>query len=169
MTDQPRPPRSSSGQEAQNALLAVMEERVERRQKQAEATRKPKPSGAPQAAAIMLALLSAWMWISPPSLLQPRPIPPPPPIVQESGLRMDVYMVAVQILRFQSAKGRLPITAEEAVFEPIQADRFEYVATGQDLFRLTATRDGHVVVYSSDQSLVEFASQARAVLERANP
>ena len=78
-------------------------------------------------------------------------------------------MVAVQILRFQTRTGSLPATVEEAVFDPIQADRFDYVATGQGLFELTAVRDGHVVVYSSDQSLMQFVSNAQIVLERARP
>lgn len=82
---------------------------------------------------------------------------------------MDVYMVAVQILRFQSRTGTLPATAEEAGFDPIQADRFEYTGTGGGIFRLTAERGDHVVVYSSDQSLAEFVNNAQAVLEGARP
>ena len=170
MPDQPPPLRTSSGQEAQDALRAVMQDQVDRRQKQSAAAPKPRgPGAAPQAAAMILALVSALVWISPPSMLEPRPIPPPLPIVQESGLRMDLYMVAVQILRFQETMGRLPITAPEAVFDPIEADEFEYVARGRDLFQLSASRDGHVVVYSSDQSLMDFASQAQLGLEGGNP
>ena len=116
---------------------------------------------------MVLAVASAWVWISPPRVFRPAPIPPPPPIVQESGLRMDVYMVAVQILRFQSTTGNLPAVAEEAVIDPIRADRFEYTDIGRGIFTLTAVRDGHVVVYSSDQSLTEFLSNAQIVLEGA--
>lgn len=169
MSEDPTPPRSSTGQEAQDALRAVLEEQVDRRQRQGEALRPKGPSAVRPVAAIVLALVSAWVWISPPGLLKPRPIPPPPPIVQESGLRIDVYMVAVQIMRFQSSTGRLPITVEEAVSDPIRADHFEYAAVGPDLFQLTAERNGHVVVYWSDESLVEFVSNAQAVLERVNP
>ena len=82
---------------------------------------------------------------------------------------MDVYMVAVQILRFQSRTGTLPATVEEAGSDPIEADRFEYAATGGGVFRLTAERGIHAVVSSSDQPLAEFASEARAVLEGARP
>ena len=118
---------------------------------------------------MVLVLVSASLWIWPPASLQPRPIPPPPPLVQESGLRMDVYMVAVQILRFQSRTGTLPATVEEAGSDPIEADRFEYAVTGGGVFRLTAERGNHAVVYSSDQPLAEFVSEARAVLEGARP
>ena len=118
---------------------------------------------------MVLGLVSVWAWISPPSMFQPSPIPPPPPIVQKSGLRMDVYMVAVQILRFQSRTGTLPATVEEAGSDPIPADRFEYAATGGGVFRLTAARGDHVVVYSSDQPLTELVSNAQVVLEGAKP
>ncbi len=117
---------------------------------------------------MVLALVSASVWIWPPDSLQPRPFPPPPPIVQESGLRMDVYVLAVQILRFQSRTGTLPATVEAAGFDPIEADRFEYAATG-DLFQLTAVRGDHVLVYSSDQPLAEFVGGAQIVLEGAEP
>ncbi len=147
-----------------------MEDQADRIQRQDEAALKPTgPTRAPAVLAFVLALVSAWLWISPPNGLPPRPIPSPPPIVRESGLRMDVYMVAVQILQFQSRTGTLPATAEEAVFDPIQADRFEYAVIGRGLFQLTAARDGHVVVYSSDQSLMRFVGNAQIVLERARP
>ena len=78
-------------------------------------------------------------------------------------------MVAVQILNFQSRTGRLPATVAEAVPDPIQADRFEYAATGPDVFRLTVVRGDQVVVYSSDQSLRELVGSAQIVLEGAVP
>ena len=168
MSSPPTQPGSAPGQEAQDALLAVMADQADRREKQKTATHQVKKrSRAPEVAAMVLAIISAWVWIWPPGALQPPPIPPPPPIVQESGLRMDVYMVAVQILRFQSATGTLPSVAEEAVIDPIRADRFEYADVGRGIFRLTAVRDGHVVVYSSDQSLTEFLSNAQIVLLNA--
>ena len=45
----------------------------------------------------------------------------------------------------------------------------EYAVIGRGLFQLTAARDGHVVVYSSDQSLMQFVGNAQIVLERARP
>ena len=152
------------------ALQAVLEDEVDRRQRQADSGFQPKgPSRAPASAAVVLAVISVWFWISPPNALQPRAFPPPPPAVQESGLRIDVYMVAVQVLRFQSTTGRLPATVEEAVTDHIQADRFEYAVTGPDMFLLTAVRGDQVVVYSSDQSLTQLVGSAQLVLEGAHP
>ncbi len=119
--------------------------------------------------AVVLALLSAWLWISPPMAIQPHAFPSPPVMVRESSLRMDVYMVAVRILNFQSEIGRLPSTVEEAVSSPIEADRFEYAAAGPDRFLLTAVRGDQVVVYSSDQSLRDFVGNSQIVLEGVNP
>ena len=76
--------------------------------------------------AVVLALLAIWLWVSPPAALRPPPPAPLPVIVQESGLRMDVFMVAVRILNFQSTTGRLPTTVEEAVPDPIGTGHFEY-------------------------------------------
>ena len=119
--------------------------------------------------AVGLAALSGWFWISPPSAVQPSPSLPPPPVFQESALRMDVYMVAVQILRFQERTGRLPATADEAVADSMTADRFEYALMRPDMFRLTAVRGDQVVVYSSDESLAELVGTSELVLEGANP
>ena len=169
MSDQPSPVLPSSGQETKDALRAVLGKQVEQRQRQDEAAVEAKRrSRAPEVAALVLALVSASFWISPPDALQPRPIPAPPPVVQESALRMDVYTVAVQILRFQSRTGTLPATLEEGGFDLVQADRFEYAATG-GTFRLTAGRGDQVVVYSSDQPLAEFVGNAQIVLEGAKP
>lgn len=170
MNDEPSPIQSSSGQEATDALRAVLVQEAEQRQRQDEVPLQPKRrSRAPEVAAVVLTLVLASVWVAPPDSLQPRPIPPLPPIVQEAGLRMDVYMVAVQILQFQSRTGRLPAMMEEALSDPWQADRFEYAVMGEGIFKLTAARGNHVVVYSSDQSLAEFVNDAQIVLEGAKP
>ena len=170
MSNQPPETRPSSGQETQDALRAVLEEQAERGQRQDDADPKPQgPSQAPAVIAVLLALVSVWLWFAPPRGLPPRPIPALSPSVQQSGLRMDVYMVAVQILRFQSRTGTLPATAEEAVFDPIQADAFEYAVTREGIFRLTAAQGDHVVNYMSDQPLEEFVGNAQIFLEGAGP
>ncbi len=170
MSREPPPPQPSRGQEASDALKAVLEDQVERKERQDGVRSQPKrPSRAPAVAALVLTLLSVWLWVSPPAFLQPPSFPPPPPIVQESGLRMDVYVVAVRILNFQARTGRLPTTVEEAVPDTIRADRFEYAADGPGRFRLTAVRGEQVVVYVSDQPLTELVGNAQIVLEGGAP
>lgn len=169
MSQAPRPPRSSTGHETSDALKAVLEDQSERKQRQGGAQPKPKmPSRAPGALAVILALLSVWLWLSPPSVLRPQPPAPLRVAVQESGLRMDLYMVAVRILSFQSSTGRLPANVEEAMPDPLGVDHFEYVVLNGGDFRISAVRGEQVVVYTSDRPLEELVGNAQRVLEGGN-
>jgi len=106
------------------------------------------PPGEGNAALKLVALLfflavGAWVWLAPPAVLEGPPELTVTPVIDETGVRMDMWVQATRIFAFQRDSGRLPTTAAEAgeavegvTYEVLSPEVFRLVGQGRE-FRLT--------------------------------
>ena len=167
MNDHPAPQRpKGSGTEASEALRDVLEDITTRESRRREPSgsppdRRPKPVGL----IAVLLVVTVWLFVSPPALVRPAPIPLPPPEKIEAGLRMDMYVATLRIGRYQSAAGRLPGSLADVLEDPLDAPDLSYEVLGGGQYRLTGTRDGSTVVWVSSQPVADLLSGARRILQ----
>ena len=95
----------------------------------------------------VLAVLAAWLWLLPPAALQPPPPARFTPELEETSVRMDMFVQASRILNYQEENGRLPATAEEAG-DPVEGVTYELLDGGR--FRLLGGSAGFAHTWDSD-------------------
>lgn len=101
---------------------------------------------------VLLLAVTAYLAVSPPAWVLPRPLPPPNPQEREAGDRFAIYLQAQRIDHFRSTTGRLPATLAEAG-EPM--DGIDYLPGSGATYVLQSARDG-ALRYSSTGSFREF-------------
>ena len=163
MTDKGDPPRPS-GSETRDALADVLKDQAARSERYA-ASEKPKERSPVPAriATVIMIPLTIWVWLSPPALLRPAPIEPPPRVV-EAGSSMELYVAAIQINDYRAANGRLPATLTEALEEGDDAGDVVYEILDATRYRLSVTRGPITRTYESTDDVSSLARQARPVL-----
>lgn len=161
-------PNRPSGSEASSALEAVLKDQEARKQRRDAAPQRP-PDRGPLMTALAVVFFAATVWIlvARPDVLQPPPPPPPPPQVMSAGLRMDIYVAAVQVLDYQAETGRLPALLVDALEEAEDGEGLTLESLGGGRFRITGRRGADQASYESTQPLSEFLADARQVLEAA--
>lgn len=148
--DQVRPyhRKKGSGQEAADAVAAVLQhaaERDEAQHKKAAPKKQPKwmlPLG------INLGVFAVYLLIAPPSWVVLDPLEDPPIEEQADDMRLAMYMQAMRISGYLQQNGSLPATLEDAgsSYEGIQYDRVT-----AERFQLTATIGDETIIYDSSQ------------------
>lgn len=155
------------GEAARSAVEAVLRDQAER-QKRRDDVEHPRPKDRGpllNVVAVVLAGLTVWFWLAPPSLLRPPPAPPPPPRVDQAALRMTVYTAVLRVERFRDSAQVVP-TGLAQVFEgPEDMEGLTYERLGPQRFRLTGARGEHVVIYESGDSVSALLGDARQVLQ----
>lgn len=158
----PTPPERQTGSEYGDALADVLDDqhqRLERRRKAAPhpTRRKLNPMMAPA-----LAGISFWLWVFPPTALQPTLPPQVPVAVQEGGLRMEMSAQLARIQRFMRDNGRLPTSLQETEQELVTG--VEYTPLADSTFRLRGIIGGVTVDYVSTQPIEELLQNAVQVV-----
>jgi hypothetical protein len=162
MKDGPPP----DGNEARNAIEAVMDDQAERELRRSLADPKP-VDRRPLMLGILATLLAAttWVLVAPPDALQPPPLPAPPPEIMTAGLRMDIYLAAVQVESFREEVGHLPVILIEALEDPGDGSDLVYEIVGSSTFRISGRRGMDEATYVSTEPMAAFLANARRVLE----
>jgi len=159
---------SGSGSEIADALADVMKDQAEKAKvrKQAPAPRSRGTSPLKWGLLLALAGLSAYLWLAPPDWLLPSPPEPPPPALQEAGLRMEIALQARSVEAFREARGRLPESLQEAG-DPYAEVEYARLDGG----RYVLWMEGEVgrVEYDSRASLDEFLGDARRIIMEGGP
>ena len=102
--------------------------------------------------------------VTPPSILRPPPVPGPTFEDVQNGLRMDIYIVAAQVIGYREANGRLPGSLIEALAESEAAEGLAYRPGPGGTFEIAGERAGQVVVYTSTEPLTQFVASARSAV-----
>ena len=143
----------AAGQEAADAVAAVLQHAAERDQ----AVRKKKPPRKQPKwmlpLGLNLAVFAVYLLIAPPRWVTLNPIPEMDVAQQEEGLRLAMLLQARRIEAFRLENGRLPETLEELQASTVEG--VDYVRTGST-FQLIAMVDGTPIVYDSAGSDEEF-------------
>lgn len=160
----PEPP--ARGDEARDALAAVLSDQKERAVRRDQATHKPKDTGPAQTvAAFALLGLTVWVWVSPPTVVRP---PPPPPIaapVADASLRLTVYQAVMAVQAFHVRTGVLPGELDEVFPDPVDRSGLTYQRLDFRRFRLTGLRGDRAVMYETGDSISGLLGNARQMLE----
>jgi hypothetical protein len=153
-----------TGNETGDALAAVMEDQAERKQRQ-NAPRPRKPPGRSASLAVFpLAALTLWFVFAPPAILRPSPVPAPSMDDIQNGLRMDLFVVARQVIVYRDTNGRLPSALVDALSDPAVGEDITYEPGPNGTFEISGVRNGLVVLYSSTTPLSQFVAGARAAV-----
>lgn len=161
-----RPP-PSPGNEARDAVKAVLDDQAERaRRRGGPRPRTPWTRGP---AAVLVALLmagaTAWVLARPPAFLQPPPLPVPGSAQVEAGVRVDLYGAALAVERYRDRHGRLPPALQEAVTDPRKAEDLRYTLLPGGIYRLTGRRRDVVVTWESSEPLRRLVEPALPLLD----
>ena len=144
-----------SGQEAADAVAAVLKHAAERDEA---AKRKTPPKKQPKwmlPLGINLSLLAVYLIVFSPSWIEFNPIKPPPDEQQVDELHTGMYFMALKIESFRASNGRLPVSLDEA---GISGADLDYTPRGDSTYVLIGNVGEQTVVFdSSQQSLQAFA------------
>ena len=154
------PPGQTPSSEYGDALSDVLKDQVRRDELRSAPAQKVARTRVHQSIPPFLAVISIWLWVSPPAALRPV-VPTIPPAQQEAGLRMEMSVQLGHILRYQSEHGSLPDGLDEV---GDRHDAVQYTRLTDDVFRLSGTAGGVTVDYTSTEPLEEFLADARAVV-----
>ncbi len=107
-----------------------------------------------------LAVISIWLWVLPPSALQPV-VPTIPPAQQEAGLRMEMFIQVNNIKRYVAEHGRLPNDLTD-VGE--SAEGIRYLQLTDNVFRLSGQSGDIEVVFTSSEPEASLLADANAIV-----
>lgn len=161
MTDRPTPDPTSdkdkvkpfhakdaaSGQEAADAVAAVLKHAAERDQA---AKQKPAPKPQPKwmlPLGLNLGVLAAYLFIAPPQWVVINRIAPPPDEQVIDNTRTQVYFASVKIEAYRARTGELPASLSEAGVAG--ADALDYTPRGDSTYILIAFVGDEDVTFDS--------------------
>ncbi len=108
-----------------------------------------------------LTVLSLLLWLTAPSSLAPPPPEPLPGAFLEAGLRMELYLGALDVEGYRRDQGRLPNSLAEAG-RPFS--EVEYERTGGRSYRLWIPGPEGIIQLASSDSLELFLGDAPEIL-----
>jgi len=156
--DQLRPyhAKKASGQEAADAVAAVLQHAAARdvaQHKKIEQKKQPKwmlPLG------INLGVFAVYLLIAPPAWVVVNPLEGPPIEEQRDKVKLAMYFQANQVAQYLLQQGQLPLSLEDATGRP--SSLVEYSVQGPTYFRLTTVPSlgDPPIVYDSTQPLNEW-------------
>jgi hypothetical protein len=145
------------GQEAADAVAAVLKHAAER---QKAADEKPRPKKQPKwmlPVGINLAVLAVYLLIAPPRWVTVNPIEPPDLASQEASIKVAMYFQAQRIDTYRNQHGAAPVNLSDAGSFPPEID---YIRRGDDAYQLVARVGETAVVYDSTEPDASFAEAA---------
>lgn len=148
---------TTSGQEAAEAVAAVLKHAAERDQA---AKQKTAPKQQPRwmlPLGLNLGVLAVYLLIAPPSWVVVNPIATPPDEEVVADLRAGMFFVKARIDSYQSSNGRLPATLVEAGVNPDQAAAIDYTPRGDSTYVLIALVGEEAITYDSSRHSAEDA------------
>ena len=146
---------SSSVESAISEASMLVEERI--RAMEEAGGQPPDRTGSKVAVAAVLAAVSAWVWVSPPSFVLPEPLPQPTVEELDAGDRLALVGIAVDIMRIQEESGALP----EALTElDVVGDEFAYARVADTLFSLSWVTESGPRTWRSDEPLDDLVGDA---------
>lgn len=159
-TDQHRP----TGSEYGDALSDVLADQ-KRRAKARDTAGKPRArKRVHPAVALVLVPITVWLWIAPPDILGPRPIPEVSLERREVGVKAEIVLLAKRLEAWSAENGgKLPADLEEAGEE---RGEIRYLRLTATTYRLRAEVDTLTIDYHSTDSLEEFFAEAKVLIER---
>ena len=145
---------TASGQEAAEAVAAVLKHAAERDQA---AKQKAPPKQQPKwmlPLGLNLGVLATYLLIAPPEWrdwVEVNPINPPPDAEVVDNLRTGMWMTSTKIESYLAQQGRLPASLEEAGVNPDQAAEIDYTLRGDSAYVLIAIVGDQTVAYDSSR------------------
>ena len=158
----PNRPERKTGNEYGDALAEVLDDQHQRLERRKQATPHPTRRKLNPLVAPALAGISFWLWVFPPTPLQPTPPPQIPVAVQEAGLRMEMSAQLARIQRFVRDNGRLPASLQETQDELLTG--VEYIPLADSTFRLRGNIGGVTIDYVSTQPIEDLLQDAVEVV-----
>lgn len=110
----------------------------------------------------ILVLITAWLWLFPPSFLRMDPPPPQPIAEEEAALRFVMYVQAQRIRAYRMETGQYPDRLEDAG-PPLPSMTYDRLST--DLYQLTGSTDRLTLTYMSDLPLDDFVRSGADAIE----
>lgn len=132
-------------QDSQAARNREFEERERRRRQERD--------GQPYWLVVALLLITAWLWLFPPSFLRTDPPPLQPIEEEDAALRFVMYVQAQRIKAYRLEHGEYPDRLEDAG-PPLPS--MSYARLSQDLYQLTGSTERLTLTYVSDLPLEDF-------------
>jgi hypothetical protein len=142
---------TSSGQEAAEAVAAVLKHAAERDQA---AKLKAPPKQQPKwmlPLGLNLGVLATYLLIAPPSWVVVNPIAPPPDEEVVDNLRTGMFFVKARVDSYRTQRGRLPASLEEAGVSPDQAAEIGYTPRADSTYVLIAIVGEQTLSYDSSR------------------
>jgi hypothetical protein len=146
---------TSTGQEAADAVAAVIKHAAERDQA---AREKAPPKQQPKwmlPVGLNLGVLAVYLLIAPPSWVVVNPIATPPEAEVVDNTRNAMYLATAKIESFRAREDRLPMTLAEAGVGG--ADAIDYTARGESYVLIAIVGESTLSFDSSTQSAAELA------------
>ena len=162
------PPRRNqhrpTGSEYGDVLVDVLADQKRRAEvRQTAGKRRPRRRVHP-AAALVLVPITLGLWVSPPAVLGPKPIPEVSLERREVGVRAEMVLLAKRIDEWSAeSQGRAPADLAEAGEEP---GEIRYLRLTASTYRLRAQVNTLTIGYTSTESLEEFFAEAKVLIER---
>jgi hypothetical protein len=140
------------GQEAADAVAAVLKHAAEREEAAQKKDRRKEPKWM-LPLGLNLAVLALYLLIAPPAWITVNPITAPDSVSQSESLRIAVFLQVKRIEAYTLVHGELPPTLD-AAGSPMPG--VEYLPQGSGRYQLTATAGDQVLMYDSIESVDDF-------------
>lgn len=163
--DPSRPPRRAGSSEYGDAVSDILKDQARRKELRKAADVHPTRTRLHPAIPPVLALVSVWLWVFPPTALRPES-PSIPPADQEAGLRMEMFITNVKIRRFVTENGRLPNDLADLGDVP---DAVQYLPLALNVYRLSGQTGDITVEYTSTEPVEDLLGDAQAIVSGMMP
>lgn len=148
---------TASGQEAAEAVAAVLRHAAERDQA---AKQKAPPKQQPRwmlPLGLNLGVLAVYLLIAPPSWVVVNPIAAPPDEEVVADMQAGMFFIKARIDSYRVTTGRLPLSLVEAGVSPDQAATIDYTPRGDSTYVLIAVVGEEAITYDSSRQSAEEA------------
>ncbi len=156
--------KDSSGQEAADAVKAVLEHAQQRDEA---AKKKEKPKKQPKwmlPLGINLGVFAVYLLIAGPQWVVIDPIEGPPAAERVEGLRAAMFLQASRIESYRQQNGRLPESLDEIGASTVEG--VDYVLQGSSQYQLIGSVGETDLIYDSTQPVTEWVGEAGDRLSR---
>jgi len=146
----------ASGQEAADAVHAVLQHAADRDQAAHQTTGPKKQPKWMLPLGINLGVFAVYLLIAPPAWVVVSPLEAPPVEEQLEDLRLAMYMQAQRVESYRQQNGRLPTELVEAG-SPVPGVEYNVIGIGR--YQLVATVGGEALIYDSSDSAAEWVGE----------